>query len=64
MTSQAENSELLRIDTGGWAAFHKSVYISGTIKGILVNHTSNERSFFSLSYDQYYIPIIYKLREK
>ena len=42
----------LRIDTGGWAPFYNSVFISETIKGISVNHTSNERSYFSLSYDR------------
>ena len=40
----------LRIDTGGWAPFHNSAYISESIQGILVNNTSNERSHFSLSY--------------
>ena len=42
----------LRIDNCGWALFHKSAYISEAKYGILVNHTSNERSYFSLSYDQ------------
>ena len=42
----------LRIDNCGWALFHKSAYISETKQGILVNHTSNEWSYFSLSYDQ------------
>ena len=43
---------LLRIDTGGRAPFNNSAYIYETIKGILVNHTSNERAYFSQSYDQ------------
>ena len=34
----------LRIDTGGWALFHNSAYISWTLHGIPVNHISNERS--------------------
>ena len=41
----------LRIDDGGWAPFHNSAYISGSIQGILVNHTSNERPYFSQPYD-------------
>ena len=32
--------------------FLNIAYISETTKGTLENHTSNERSYFSLPYDQ------------